>query len=271
MKANLFFCSIGLVSLYFLTFVSVKAQNDSMYILKSGVITGQFKLSEIDSIIFYRPGSGASFQCGDLLEVSHLAGLVAPVDKTTTYGTITNIPGEVNKCWITSNLGSDRQAVSLDDGSEQAAGWYWQFNSKQGYKHTGSLRIPNTPWISSITGNSDWLTENDPCNLELGFPWRIPTYTEWYNVDNAGGWNNFYGPWESNLKLHCAGNLRNNDAFLLGRGFFGFGSYWSNMQESLEYGWPLYFDIDPQFVGGVSGLFRTLKATASPLRCLREN
>ena len=63
--------------------------------------------------------------CGDNLTVNHLVtNGVAPVDKTVTYGTVTGIPGEPTKCWITSNLGSDHQANAVDDATEESAGWY---------------------------------------------------------------------------------------------------------------------------------------------------
>ena len=87
--------------------------------------------------------------CGDPLTINHLvSGGVAPVDKTVTYGTVTNIPGETSKCWITSNLGADHQATAVNDATEASAGWYWQFNRKQGYKHDGTTRTPNTTWIT---------------------------------------------------------------------------------------------------------------------------
>jgi hypothetical protein len=77
------------------------------------------------------PGGG--FSCGNLITVNHtVSGGVAPVDKSTSYGTVENIPGEPSKCWITNNLGSDQQASSVDDATESSAGWYWQFNRKQG-------------------------------------------------------------------------------------------------------------------------------------------
>jgi hypothetical protein len=49
------------------------------------------------------------------------------VNKTTTCGTVNNIPGEPAKCWITSNLGSDHQATAVNDNTEPLAGWYCQF------------------------------------------------------------------------------------------------------------------------------------------------
>jgi hypothetical protein len=127
--------------------------------------------------------------CGiSTITINHVAGSVAPVNKTTTYGTVTNIPGEESKCWITSNLGSDHQATTVDDATEASAGWYWQFNRKQGYKHDGSARTPNSIWISNVSETSDWNSANDPCSVELGSGWRLATLSELANVDVTGNW-----------------------------------------------------------------------------------
>jgi len=77
---------------------------------------------------------------GDSITVTHTAaGGVAPVDKTVTYGTVlTNLAGPTAttyRRWITQNLGATNQATSADDATEPSAGWYWQFNRKQGFKH----------------------------------------------------------------------------------------------------------------------------------------
>jgi hypothetical protein len=177
--------------------------------------------------------------CGDLISKNHIGGTVAPVNKTVIYGTVTNIPGENSKCWITSNLGADHQAYAVNDATEQSAGWYWQFNRQQGYKHDGSTRTPNTSWITSISENFDWLIANDPCALLLGNGWRLPTYSEWNNVDLNGGWNDWNGPWYSALKLHSAGLLERNNGSLSARGVYG--AYWSGSKYSNGYGWYLYF------------------------------
>ncbi len=204
------------------------------------------------------------FVCGTVLTINHVTtGGVAPVNKTTTYGTVTNIPGETAKCWITSNLGSTQQATSVSDATEASAGWYWQFNRKKGYKHDGSTLTP--AWtITSITESSDWLTTNDPCNLELGAAWRLPTYTEWYNVDNTGGWTNWSGPWGSGLKLHAAGCLDYSNGALGTRG--SNGNYWSSTQNSTVYGWGLNFGS-----GGSSMYNGGYKAYGFSARCLRDN
>jgi hypothetical protein len=200
--------------------------------------------------------------CGSSITINHMAGTVAPVNKTVTYGTVNNIPGELAKCWTTSNLGADHQATAEGDATEASAGWYWQFNCKQGFKHDGSVRTPRMTWISSISESSDWISLNDPCNIEFGSTWRIPTYSEWYNVDNTGGWNEWNGPWNSDLKLHAAGSLDYSDGSLSYRGVYG--NYWSSVQTDATAGWFLYF------YSGVCDMYTFEKTNGFTLRCIRE-
>ena len=140
----------------------------------------------------------------------------------------------------------------MSDATEASAGWYWQFNRKQGYKlaDDGITRTPNTTWITSISETSDWLAASDPCTIELGGGWRIPTNTEWTNGDAGGSWTNWNGPYGSALKIHAAGNLYNSDGSLHDRGSYGY--YWSSTQSSASNGWSLFF---------YSGLCGTSNAT----------
>jgi hypothetical protein len=216
-----------------------------------GLITAQ-NYTSLDSLI----------SCGEQITVSHIAGNVAPVTKTTTYGTVTNIPGEPTKCWTTSNLGADHQATAVDDATEAAAGWYWQFNRPQGYMHDGTTRTPNTTWLSSIDEDSDWLSGNDPCNLELGNGWRVPTQSEWVNVNDAGGWTDWNGPWESPMKLHGGGFLEHADGSLSMRGEGG--SFWSNLQGSNTTAWY------ERFSATLCGYAGHYKARGYSLRCVKD-
>ncbi|MCX6306499.1 MAG: hypothetical protein NT040_16165 [Bacteroidetes bacterium] len=200
--------------------------------------------------------------CGMPLTIGHIAGTVAPVNKTVTYGTVANIPGEPSKCWITCNLGAGQQPVSMDDAGEAPAGWYWQFNRMQGYMHDGSNRTPDTEWISGIVENADWQPSNDPCTLELGAGWRIPTSAEWTNVDAAGDWSDWNGPWNSALKIHAAGYLHGSNGSLTGRG--SNGTYWSSTQDGAANS--LYLDF---YYGGCI-MYSNSKAFGFPVRCLRN-
>ena len=204
----------------------------------------------------------AVFICGNSITINHMAGAVAPVSKTVTYGTVTNIPGETTKCWITSNLGANNQATAKDDVTEASAGWYWQFNRKQGFRHDGTTRIPNTTWISSINENSDWTVGNDPCSLEFGSGWRIPTATELDNVKISGGWIEWNGPWNSGLKFHTAGYLNTSDGYLFYRGAYGY--YWSSTQLNVPSGSSLAFSSWNNYI------YYGPKAYGFSMRCLRD-
>ena len=203
-----------------------------------------------------------TFECGMVLTIYHVAsGGVAPVNKTVSYGTVTGIPGEPTKCWITSNLGATRQALSVDDATEESSGWYWQFNRKQGYKmdNDGTTRTPNTTMVTSIDENSDWTVANDPCTLELGSGWRIPTRTEWESVANY--WASSI-PWNSNLKMHFAGCV-GYDGLLYDRGVYG--DYWSRSQAYATWG------VDLWFKGTQTTQVSSFnKANGLSLRCLSE-
>jgi len=206
--------------------------------------------------------SSCAVTCGSSFTINHVAGVVAPVAKTVTYGTVTNIPGETSKCWITSNLGADQQASAVTDATESSAGWYWQFNRKQGYKHDGTTRTPNTTWITSISENSNWVSTNDPCASELGTGWRIPTSTEWININTGGGWTNWNGPWNSGLKLHGAGYLLLSSGSLSSRG--GYGTYWSSIQYDAANGW------NQGFGSGDCTQYTNQKTYGFTVRCVRD-
>ncbi|MCX6252805.1 MAG: hypothetical protein NTX61_18885 [Bacteroidetes bacterium] len=200
--------------------------------------------------------------CGSTITVNHVEGLVAPVTKTVTYGTVTGIPGAPSKCWITSNLGADHQATSVDDATESSAGWYWQFNRKQGYKYEGTTRTPNTTWITIISEFYNWTAANDPCTFEMGAGWRIPTSTEWTNVESNGSWIDWYGPWNSALKMHAAGNLNSETGSLYKRGIGGY--YWSSTENDADNGWCLVFNV------ATSVVISSSKTYGFSLRCLKD-
>lgn len=201
--------------------------------------------------------------CGDPIQSHHYSSEgVAPVDKNTTYGTVQGIPGEPAKCWITSNLGADHQASSINDVSEAAAGWYWQFNREQGFKHDGTSRTPNTTWIASIEEYSEWNLPNDPCALLLGGDWRIPTVAELSNIDAASAWDEATDVWGSSLKIHTAGILTNGYGLIDGRG--SFAGLWSSSQKDNYLGFNLFFGENNCAVQ------HYYKAFGLSIRCIRN-
>lgn len=210
-----------------------------------------------------------SFPCGSTMVINHTtANGVAPVAKDAAYKTVaTSIGGTGIKCWITSNLGATNQATSADDGTEDAAGWYWQFNRKQGFKHDGTTRTPNTTWINPIAENSDWAAGNDPCTIELGTGWRLPTKTEWQNADASGSWTNYYQSFNSDLKLHGAGTLSTSngsyiDGALNQRDTYGY--YWSSTQANATSGYSMLSGTLNSLIVGY------LKSDGFSVRCLLD-
>ena len=221
-----------------------------------------------------------TFKICPTFKVIHKEGLNgAPVSKTVTYHTIsTNISGQP-RCWLTQNLGADNEAASVDDNSEASAGWYWQFNRLQGYKHDGTNYTPYTaytPWISSANESSDWSSANDPCNRLLGTGWRIPTSTEWSTADAAPQfWSNSSDAFSSVLKLHQAGYI--NGGALNSRGQIG--NYWSSTQYAYLGGQ----SVCSGYCWGYYGYYLTISGTTSgvtyvgkqygngySIRCLRD-
>ncbi|MDY0388460.1 MAG: hypothetical protein RBT65_15325 [Methanolobus sp.] len=201
------------------------------------------------------------FTCGGTLAINHFIGVVCPETKSVNYGTVSSTLGGTGaKCWITQNLGADNQASSATDATDASAGWYWQFNRKQGYK-VG----PTPTWtITSISETSDWTAAQDPCAIELGAGWRIPTKTEWENADGASGgnWGNYTDAYNSVLKLHAAGYLGGGNGSLYGRGTDGY--YRSSTQNLATNGWNLSFDSSSSNVGIYDN------AAGFSVRCLRD-
>ena len=219
--------------------------------------------------------SFVSWTCGSSMVVTHTAGTVAPVTKTVTYGTVsTTLGGTGAKCWITQNLGADRQALSAIDNTEASAGWYWQFNRAAGWRYDTSLYRSSSPTTWDATNDNEytctdctgWNPAKDPCTLLLGTGWRLPTNAEWTNADATGGWvdydNDATGTFGSVLKLHAAGLLAGTGGALSSRGSIGY--YWSSTQHAVSSGCHL------TFYNSVSQTSWYAKDYGFSVRCLKD-
>jgi hypothetical protein len=98
----------------------------------------------------------------------------------------------------------------------------------------------------------------------LGSAWRLPTQTEWSNVDVAGNWTNWNGPFNSGLQMHAAGKLNTTTGSLLNCGIEG--TYWSNKQLLAEFslGGSLVFN------NGESAMSMGSKGSGLTVRCVRD-
>jgi hypothetical protein len=201
--------------------------------------------------------------CGTDITIHHtVSGGVAPVDKTVTYGTVLNSASGSNKCWITRNLGAAQQATSDYDPTEAAGGWYWQFNRKQGYKvdDDGHTRTPSTAWDETHDNSSEtWEPAKDPCTIELGACWRMPTKTEWDELNLHT--DDLY---QSDLKIHHASDIGANGE-MGPRGNAADILYWSNEQHNSSLAWALrmgyHFNLSMDTID---------KAVGATVRCICE-
>ena len=173
----------------------------------------------------------AGTTCGSSFSKNHNpANGVAPLAKTVQYSTVAILTNGQNMCWLAQNLGATYTALAVNDSTESAAGWYFQFKRKQGYYHNGgSVRIPSGIWVNSNGATGDWAPEQDPCTCELGTNWRLPNHTEWVNYMATISWTvDWNALWASPLKLHAAGALSNSTSNLVARGATGYYGSLSN-------------------------------------------
>jgi hypothetical protein len=219
-------------------------------------------------------------KCGDPLPVMHYAGSVAPVTKAVTYNTFVSNIGGTTACWITQNLGASRQASAANDASYDAAGWYWQWGTTQGYDISADhlTRTPNTTWSSPCDwcGPYSWPSGSDPCSLLLGSGWRLPLYNmEMRGVVDYLGFNYrnggcCYSSAVLNLKLHYGQGYLDGGS---GNWTSGTSQFWSSQVYNV-YG---YYQAGcftltiptPGDPVGVS-VHSSARSVGSSLRCLKD-
>jgi len=220
-----------------------------------------------------------SFKICNPFSVIHRMGFKgAPEDTTIIYHTITTSISGDPRCWITQNLGAEREATSVTDADQSAAGWYWQFNRLKAYKPAGASYSPYYAWISWLSGSSNessnWSANADPCQQMLGSGWRMPTSSEWTKVDAAPQyWSDYTDAFASELKLHAAGYMYSGA--LASRG--GLGRYWSSTQSSY-YGYysgsyATYYTgifFATSSTGSATSSVEKLGGYAFNVRCLRD-
>lgn len=182
-----------------------------------------------------------------------------------SYGTVVSSLSGASQTWITRNLGATTIATSATDASDAAAGCYFQFNRLQAYGNDAvdGVGTVNPAWtITTISETSNWLIATDPCRLQLGGVWRIPTQTEWTNADATGAWASDANAFASVLKMHDAGVLVDTDGSLASRGTNS--SFWSSTQAGSPNAHYLLINGSFSNMSSTSG-----KANGFSIRCLK--
>src|SRR5690554_6257419 len=166
---------------FVLSFSSVFAQNDTMYIMKSGAIVGQYNVNtEVDSVIFYKP----------------------TIEETTSGTFIDSRDGnEYNwvqigdQVWMAENLAYLPSVNMVADGSENAAGSYYYVYGYDGTNVADAKATDNYAtygvlynWTAAMDGEASSTT--NPSGIQGVCPagWHLPSDAEWTELtDYLGG------------------------------------------------------------------------------------
>jgi uncharacterized protein (TIGR02145 family) len=166
---------------FVLSFSSVFAQNDTIYIMKSGAIAGQYNVNtEVDSVIFYKP----------------------TIEETTSGTFIDSRDGnEYNwvqigdQVWMAENLAYLPSVNMVADGSEDAAGSYYYVYGYDGTNVADAKATDNYAtygvlynWTAAMDGEASSTT--NPSGIQGVCPagWHLPSDAEWTELtDYLGG------------------------------------------------------------------------------------
>lgn len=191
-----------------------------------------------------------SWNCGNNFTITHYTKDGAPEETTITYGT----RYQGNGCWLLQSLGA---TSAVSSSSEVQVAWYYQFNNKYGWKSTNT----GEGWFGTdINENSNWTSDNDPCQALLGTTWVVPTTTQWQAADI----NERDAPYSGDLKLTLYSGILiySTQAYNVQNQF-----YWSSQQvdntTAISLSWMMLANEDPHLFPFYS------KVDALPIRCFR--
>ncbi len=166
---------------HFLFFLSIlSAQNDTMYIMKSGAILSKYAVNtEVDSVLFYKPIIDESTLCG--------SPFVDPRDNNE-YQTVQI----ANQCWMVENLRYLPSVVGSSTGSPIHSHYYvYGYNgsdvnvakSSENYSIYGVLYNWPAAMNYAISSNSN------PSGVQGVCPegWHLPSDVEWTQLTNNYG------------------------------------------------------------------------------------
>lgn len=259
---------------FVLSFSSVFAQNDTMYIMKSGAIVGQYNVNtEVDSVIFYKP-----------------------TIKEPTSGTFTDSRdgNEYNwvqigdQVWMAENLAYLPSVNMVVDGSEDAAGSYYYVYGYDGTNVADAKATDNYAtygvlynWTAAMDGEASSTT--NPSGIQGVCPtgWHLPSDAEWTELteylggtSDAGGklketgtthWNspNTGATNETGFTALPGGYRIDNDS----SGDIGYyGYWWSATGSNAADAWFRYMDYSNSSVSR-SNYF---KEVGFSVRCVRD-
>lgn len=281
----------GLLLAFSYSVSTVIAQNDTMYVMKSGAIVGKYNVNnQVDSVIFYKPTLGSSTTVTDY---------DGNVYNTVTIGT---------QVWMAENLKTTHYAngtaiplvntTSTWDALTATSKAYCWYNDSIKYKDThGALYT----WAAAMNGATS-VTAN-PSGIQGVCPtgWHLPSDAEWTQMENylADNGHNYDGTtgggsakiakslastsgWIVSSTTGAVGNTdyptyRNKSGFTAlpggyrdyGGTFYGIGNdgyWWSATEFSATDAW--YRGMSGSYSGVGRGSFS--KEVGFSVRCVRD-
>ncbi len=282
MKNNFLLTSIFFV-IFGLSLSTSFAQNDSIYVMKDGIIIWEYKIADIDSIIFYKP----------VIEEELITGTFIDSRDNTEYSWVQI--GE--QIWMAENLKYLPSVVGPGTGSYSEAYCY-----VYGYDGTSISAAKATEnyatygvlynWTAAMNGAES--SDANPSGVQGICPdgWHLPSDAEWKQLEmylgmsetdvNSTGWR---GTVEGG-KLKEAGTTHwadpnagaNNESgftalpggYRYSNGYFSnirdYGYWWSSTELDTNIAWIRYLYYYNSFVNR----FNYYKSMGFSVRCLRD-
>ena len=259
---------------FVLSFSSVFAQNDTMYVMKNGTVVGQYNVNtEVDSVIFYKP----------------------TIEETTSGTFIDSRDGnEYNwvqigdQVWMAENLAYLPSVNMVADGSEDAAGSYYYVYGYDGTnvadaKATDNYATYGVLYNLTAAMDGEASSTTNPSGIQGVCPagWHLPSDAEWTELteylggtSDAGGklketgtthWNspNTGATNETGFTALPGGYRIDNDSSG-DIGYYGF--WWSATGRNAADAWFRYMDYSNSSVSR-SNYF---KEVGFSVRCVRD-
>jgi len=259
---------------FILSFSSVFAQNDTMYIMKSGAIVGKYNVNtEVDSIIFYKPTVAQNNTTGTFTD--------------TRDGNVYNWVKIGDQVWMAENLKYLPSVVGPGTGS-QTTPYYYVY----GYDGTDVTTAKATSnyttygvlynWTAAMAGTAS--STANPSGVQGVCPtgWHLPSDAEWTELtDYLGGENVAGGKLKETGTTHWTNPntgatnetgftaLPGGDRSIYGGSFNDVGSYgtwWSASESSASNAWGRRMGYDGSYVGR----YDYGKELGFSVRCVRD-
>lgn len=276
---------ISLLSFFVLSLNTAFAQNDSIYVMKDGIIIWEYKIADIDSIIFYKP--------------------VIEEEEEGTNGTFTDSRDGYtyqtvqigSQTWMAENLKYLPSVVGPGTGSNSEAYCY-----VYGYDGTSISAAKATEnyatygvlynWTAAMNGAES--SDANPSGVQGICPdgWHLPSDAEWKQLEmylgmsetdvNSTGWRGTVegGKLKEAGTTHWAdpnAGANNESGFTalpggdrIDNGYFGYvrshGSWWSSTEGNTYNAWRRVLNYYYSYVYRLD----FTKSLGFSVRCLRD-